>query len=131
MIARPTNTNGQAAAEPARKKRKARWNIDATLRDAALRQMLMIVADKKSSHAAACKASALLLRAEAQNQKDEPERVNNFETIARRNLEEFFHFRARDGLGVAGWVDPDDLWYRFRFRYTVDESFGVYGASRC
>jgi len=71
MIARAIHAKERVAAEPARKKRKARWNIDATLRDAGLRQMLMIVADKKSSHAAVCKASALLLRAEAQNQKDE------------------------------------------------------------
>lgn len=48
--------------------------MDATLRDAALVQMAMMVADRKSSHAAVCKASAVLLRAEAQNQRDEHRR---------------------------------------------------------
>src|SRR4051794_6713260 len=73
------DANEQVATEttPARKKRKARWNIGETLREAGLRQMLMIVADKNSSHAAACKASALLLRAEAQNQKDEQRKKKN------------------------------------------------------
>ena len=56
---------------PARKKRKARWNIEARLRDALVVRAVMILADKETSHNAVCKASALLMRAEAQNQKDE------------------------------------------------------------
>jgi hypothetical protein len=58
-------------APPGRKKRKARWNIEARLRDALMVRAVMILADKETSHNAVCKASALLVRAEAQNQKDE------------------------------------------------------------
>lgn len=53
------------------------------LRDAALAQMAMVIADKKSSHAAVCKASAVLLRAEAQNQRDEHRRKKK---VVKRNV---------------------------------------------
>lgn len=69
-----TDTMEPVENAPARKQRKARWSIETTMHEAMLTQMASVIADTKSSHAAVCKASAVLLRAEAQNQRDEHRR---------------------------------------------------------
>jgi hypothetical protein len=103
MIARAKNTKEQVAV--AQKKRKARWSIETILRDAAIVQMVMVAADPKSSHAAACKASALLLRAEAQNQKDEQRKKKR---TPKKNIPVVRRGWDEEEAGVSGQESGDN-----------------------